>query len=209
MDVNDSPVSRFVESMKIDYEKWRDGIGYDLDALREANSQEREAIERILVNRTPGWRDIEALAFLDTPGARLALRDALQGGSHEVNMAVLRFAPALVNDEYRTKLIVEALKSACLYYGLTQTLNIVETYHPKEVVEELFHGVLKREGEVAVSFAAMLYYIYGVTETYFPFEDREFFLKFNTDRLSEREKVFKELCDKIGVDYREYLSACA
>ena len=35
-------MSRFIESMKIDYEKWHDGIGYDLKALAEANREERE-----------------------------------------------------------------------------------------------------------------------------------------------------------------------
>jgi hypothetical protein len=206
MCASNSPVSRFIESMKIDYEKWHDGIGYDLEALAEANKEERKALERILVNKNPlDWRDIEALALLDTPGARQALTIAVLGGRNEVNMAVLRFAPELVNDELRTKLIVEALKSASFYYGLSQTLDIVKKYHPKEVVQELFHGLLKREGEVAVSYAAMLFYIYGKTETYFPFENRAFFLKFNTEQLSDRKIVFKELCDKISVDYREYL----
>jgi hypothetical protein len=153
-------MSRFIESMNIDYEKWHDGIGYDLEALKEANNKERKAIERILVNRNPpDWRDIEALAILNTPGARSALKAAVLGGRNEVNMAVLRFAPELVNNELRTKLIVEALKSAIFYYGLRQTLDIVEKYHPKEVVRELFHGLLKREGDVAVHFAAMLFYI--------------------------------------------------
>jgi len=58
-------------------------------------------------------------------------------------------------------LIVEALKSASFYEGLSLTLHIVEKYHPKEVVDELFHGLLKLEGELAVHFAAMLFYIYG------------------------------------------------
>jgi hypothetical protein len=155
--------------MNIDYEKWHDGIGYDLEALKEANNKERKAIERILVNRNPpDWRDIEALAILNTPGARSALKAAVLGGRNEVNMAVLRFAPELVNNELRTKLIVEALKSAIFYYGLRQTLDIVEKYHPKEVV-------------------------------------REFFLKFNTENLSDRKIIFQELCKKINVDYREYL----
>jgi len=106
-------MSRFIESMNIDYEKWHDGIGYDLRALEEADKKERKAIERILVNRNPkDWRDIEALAILDTPGARSALLVAVLGGINEVNMAVLRYAPELVNDELRTKLIVKALKSA-------------------------------------------------------------------------------------------------
>jgi len=201
-----SPMPRFIESMKIDYEKWHDGVGYDLEALKEANNKEREAIERILVNRTPpDWRDIEALATLNTPRARSALKVAVLSGIHEVNMAVIRYAPELVNDQLKTKLIVEALKSASFYYGLRQTLDVVEKYHPKEVVRELFHGLLKREGEVAVHFAAMLFYIYGKAETSFDWEKRAFFLKFNTNKLSDRKIIFKEFCEKINVDYREYL----
>jgi len=200
-------MSRFIESMSIDYEKWHDGVGYDLEALKEVNNTEREAIERILVNRNPpDWRDIEALATLNTPRARSALKVAVLSGIHEVNMAVIRYAPELVNDELKTKLIVEALKSASFYYGLRQTLDIVEKYHPKEVVRELFHGLLKREGEVAVHFAAMLFYIYGKAETSFDWEKRAFFLKFNTNKLSDRKIIFKELCEKINVDYREYLN---
>jgi len=206
MRAHNSPMSRFIESMKIDYEKWHDGVGYDLEALKEVNNTEREAIERILVNRNPpDWRDIEALATLNTPRARSALKVAVLSGIHEVNMAVIRYAPELVNDELKTKLIVEALKSASFYYGLRQTLDVVEKYHPKEVVRELFHGLLKREGEVAVHFAAMLFYIYGKAETSFDWEKRAFFLKFNTNKLSDRKIIFKELCEKINVDYREYL----
>jgi len=201
-----SPLSRFIESMKIDYEKWHDGIGYDLEALKEANKKEREAIERILLDRNPpDWRDIQALSILDTPRARQALIVLVLGGINEVNMAVLRYAPQLINDELRTRLIVEALKSASFYYGLSQTLGIVEKYHPKEVVQELFHGLLKREGEVAVHFAAMLFYIHGKAETPFDWENRAFFLKFNTEKLPERKTIFKELCKKINVDPGEYL----
>ena len=199
-------MSRFIESMKMDFEKWHDGIGYDLKALVEANIEEREALERILVNRNPlGWRDIEALAILDSHKARSTLKYAIHGGSNEVNMAILRFAPELVDDELKTKLIVKSLKSASFYYGLRQTLRIVEKYHPNNVIHELFDGLLERDGEIAVHFAAMLFYIYGKDETYFPWEHRAFFLKFNTSNISERKIFFKELCDKINVDYRAYL----
>jgi len=194
MSTYNSPVSRFIESLNINYEKWHDGIGYDLEALKEANKNERETIESILLNRNPpDWRDIEALAILATSRAHTALKDSVQGGIHEVNMAVLRFAPELVNDELKTKLIVEALKSASFYYGLTQTLNIVEKHHPEEVIRELFHGLLEREGGVAVHFSAMLFYIFGKAETPFDWEHRPFFLKFNTEELSVRKIVFQEL----------------
>ncbi len=157
------------------------------------------------MNRNPkDWRDIEALAILDTPGARSALLVAVIGGINEVNMAVLRYAPELVNDELRTKLIVKALKSASFFYGLRQTLKLVEKYHPEEVIRELFHGSLNREGGVAVHFAAMLFYSYGKAETSFDPENRAFFLKFNTEKLSDRKIIFQELCKKINVDYKEY-----
>ena len=198
---NNSPMTRFIKSVKIDYEKWHDGIGYDLTALAEANREEREKIERILVNRNPlDWRDIEALATLDSHKARSTLRYALQGGNNEVNMAILRFAPELVDDKLKTKLIIKSLKSATNFYGLLQTLYIVEKYHPTEIMSELFNGLLNREGDVAVHFAAMLFFIYGIDETYFPWENRSFFLRFNTSNTADRKIAFKELCEKINVD---------
>jgi len=205
MSASNSPLSRFIESMNIDYEKWHDGVGYDLEALKEANDKDREAIENILVNRNPpDWRDIEALAFLDTPGAHSALKVALLGRNYEVNMAVLHYAPEHVDDELRTRLIIEALKSASFDDGLSITLDVVEKYHPKEVVSELFHGLLYREGEVAVHFAATLFIIYGISETYFDEVNRSFLLKFNVGKLSERKIVFQEFCEKINVDCEEY-----
>jgi len=56
-----------------------------------------------------------------------------------------------------------------------------------------------------VHFAAMLFYIYGKAETSFDPENRAFFLKFNTEKLSDRKIIFQELCKKINVDYREYI----
>ena len=206
MFTNDSPMSRFIESMKIDYEKWHDGIGYDIKALEEATNEERKEIERILLNRNKrDWRDIEALAILNTPKACSTILRALLSNNNEVNMAVLRFAPELVSSQVKTRVIVKALKSARFFDGFSHTLNMVGEYHPEEVVDELFHGLINREGGIAVHFAAMLYYIYGKGETIFDDEHRDFFLKFNTAILSDRKLAFKELCEKINVDYCEYL----
>ncbi|MBD3204925.1 hypothetical protein GF319_01115 [Candidatus Bathyarchaeota archaeon] len=192
--------------MKIDYQKWHDGIGYDLDAINDANEEERKEIEKTLINRNPpDWRDIEALATLDTKGAHLALKSSILNGTDDINMAVLRFAPKLVNDQLKTKLIVKALNSANFYNGLSPALDLVENFHPEEIVRELIQGLLKREGEVAVHFAAMLFYIYGKADSPFDLENRTFFLKFNTHEPSERKAIFRELCGKINVNCIEYL----
>ena len=85
--------------MEMNYEKWHDGIGYDLGALAEATPKERAAIEGLLVARRPrDWRDVEALAALDTPRARKELVAALGDANAEVRLAVTRHAPHLVPD---------------------------------------------------------------------------------------------------------------
>lgn len=204
----DTPLSRFERSMAIDYEKWHDGIGYDLEALRAASPAERDAIELMLLRRSPlDWRDIEALAALDTARARDALRAAMRVGDAELRSAVLRHAPALIPDDARTVSLVEALGSARFYGGLTQTLDQVAEFHPAAVVDALFRGALAREGDVAVHFAAMLAYIHGKAAEPFDMAQRPLFLAFNTDRRDEREAALRALCERLGVSASPYLKA--
>ena len=191
--------------MVIDYEKWHDGIGYDLDALAAMSPSEREAIETLLAHKQPrDWRDIEALAALDTPGARKALQAAMRDNDPEVRAAVISHAPHLVPDDERTRSTVRSLETAVIYGGLSQTLDQVEDFHPPEVIDALFRGALNREGDVACHFAAMLYYLHGKAPEPFDWEQRPFFLRFNTEDRKERAKAFAELCSTIGVDARKY-----
>src|SRR5436190_22539 len=44
-------VERFQESTEMNYEKWHDGIGYDLETLKTATPEELVQIENLLVNR--------------------------------------------------------------------------------------------------------------------------------------------------------------
>jgi hypothetical protein len=78
-------------------------------------------------------------------------------------------------------------------------------FHPKEVVEVLFHGVLHRDGEAAVQFAALLMFVHGKADSQYDWDQRPFFLRFNTENKKEREAAFVELCEKIGVDSSDYL----
>ena len=66
---------RFLDSMKLDYDKWHDGVGYDLDALRKLSTDEKEKVEDILIERgVVGWRDIDALAEIGSERALSALK---------------------------------------------------------------------------------------------------------------------------------------
>lgn len=198
----------FRESMVMNYERWHDGIGYDLGLLKKATPEELMEIENLLVSRgVDDWRDVQALAALDSPRARVLLKQTLKTGKPELRVAVMDYAPHLVSDAERVAALIAALESTQIFGGLTQTLLQVQSYHPPQIVEALLRGVLARPGETAAHFAAMLMFIHGKAKTSFDWEQRPFFLKFNTDDRAERERLFCELCEKTGVSAETYLPA--
>ena len=78
----ESAMDRFRESMVGTYDRWHDGIGYDIAIFETATPDELVEIENLLLSRSvDDWRDVEALAALDSPRARMALRKALQSSS--------------------------------------------------------------------------------------------------------------------------------
>lgn len=203
----DSPHDRFVRSMEIDYEKWHDGIGYDLDAVAEASAEERKEIEKLMRRQDVlSWREVEVLVQLDTPETRDFLRKAMsgRGTDAEARAAIMRLAPELVNKDTRLASILDALDSAVIYGGLSQTLDQVERYHPPKVIESLLRGVVRREGDVACHYAAMLLFLHGKAKEAFDWDHRPFFLEFNTEDQDHRWKMFLELCERIGVDPAPY-----
>lgn len=200
-----SNFDRFVDSMAIDYDKWREGIGYDLDALAAATPNERATIEQMLVpHATRGWRDVEALAALATDRAHDALRTALRDGGAEVRAAVVRHAPELVDEEARTDSLVRGLREASFFGGLSEMLDDAAEFHPPAVVDVLFREALQGPGDKAVHCAALLFHVHGLTEESFDWEHRPFFLRFNTDDRAARDAAFVELCQRVGVDPARY-----
>jgi hypothetical protein len=202
-----SPLQRFEKSMEIDYEKWHDGIGYDIDSIKSASPTELKEIEQILVQHKPrDWRDIEALAQIDTKSAQETIKNAINDPNPTVRIAVTRFAPNLVPNRKRSQSLIQDLQSAEIFGGLSQALDDIEEYHPNEIKEALIEGLLSREGEVAVLFAAMLFYIYGKATEPFDMKQRPFFLRFNTGNKKERVQVFLELCKQLEINPEKYLA---
>ena len=194
-------LDRFVRSLFIDYEKWHDGVGFDLDALREVTPTERAVAESRL-DATHDWRDVEALAVLAELGsasAERSLRDALKSGSQEIRLAIMKHAPHLVDDAARTEMLVNALEVATPFDAFTDTLEQVERFHPPPVVDALWRGVDTRQGDVAVHYAAMLAFIYGKADSAFDWSMRPLFLKFNTTSSAERRAAIAELRSRLDV----------
>jgi hypothetical protein len=202
-----SVVDRFSRSMVLDCDKWHDGVGYDVSLLAEATPADRQAIEAMVLQKgVNDWRDVEVLAALKTTAAENALQQALLTGTAEVRGAVMRHAPALVANREKTKLLVEGLGTAQFYGGLSQMLDEVAEFHPPAVIAELLRGALHRKGDVAVHFAAMIFFLHGKATVPFDWAHRPFFLRFNTENRAEREAVFRELCAHVGVNAGEFIA---
>ncbi len=103
-------------------------------------------------------------------------------------------------------MLVNALATAELFEGLSQTLDDTQDYHPKEIKEALIKGLLRRKGEVAVLLAAMLFYIYGKADEPFDMNQRPFFLRFNTEDKEGRVKALLELCKELNIKPEKYLN---
>ena len=199
-------LERFERSMIIDYDKWHDGIGYDLEVLRAMSPREQSEVESLLVRRgMRDWRDVQALAEIDSPTARAVIKSAMNDSSAEIRNAVTQYAPQLIPQTTRVKSLIRGIETAVIYGGLGQTLDQVAELHPPEIVDALFRAALHRSGDVAVHFAAILCYLFGKADVPFEWAQRPFFLRFNTEVRAEREAVFRELCAKLGVKPDPYL----
>ena len=202
----DSAATRFQRSMELDYVRWRDGDGYDLNAIAEASPADRAMIEALLLPRgVTDWRDVEALAALATPGALAALESAWSHGSARIRTAILRYSPDLIVEADRIRSLVEILETASLDNGLSQAIDLAAECHPQPVIDALLRGTLRRSGEAAVNFAGLLMFLHGKAGSAFDWDQRPFFARFNTDNRQQRRTVFLELCSKIGVDPSPYL----
>lgn len=195
--MNSSLIDRFRESMIMNRERWHDGTGYDLSLLAAATLEERARIESLLISRgIRDWRDVEALASLDTPGARDLLRQTFESGDTQTRAMVLARAPELFGDDARTEAIVAVLVDEDAESRLIEIMLEVEEYHPPRVVEALLKGVCARDAITAGEFAMMLLFIHGEAESPWDMAPRPFILRFQDE---EREPLYRELCERIGL----------
>ncbi len=86
---------RFMASTELGYERWHDGVPYDLEALAELAGDERLRGRALALARAgEDWRDIEALVALGSPGARSTVLEQLRQGSIAQRLAAARALPA-------------------------------------------------------------------------------------------------------------------
>lgn len=188
---------RFVQSLQIDYEKWREGTGYDLSALEQMEGDERFRA-MVLVQGRGDWRDVEALhalGRLGVPPAAAQARRLMDEGKPQQRawaMRLFRDAGQLTDAELESRLLRE-LRTTTTEGGMTWVFSLAEQLPTEAVRRRLLWGVLHRR-DVATHYAALLAYLCGKAESDFDWNLRPLFLRVQAENPLERSEAIAELC---------------
>lgn len=194
-------VARFQESMEMNFDRWHDGTGADLELLKKASPAALAAVEDFLSSRrVQDWRDVEALAALSSARAKSLLRAAFAGGVDRVRLAVLSYAPELVSESERAAFLVRILDDGAIETMLPQALLVIEDFHPPEVIRAMLRGLMRRDGGTACHLAAMLCFLHGRAAEPFDWKLRPHFLQFITMDMAERATAVRWLCETLGLE---------
>ena len=200
---------RFQKSTLMDYEKWHDGIGYDLKAFKQMTADEQaQVLDQIRQKTEKDWRDAELLEFVGGDQKHSKQADQTLRGMADSNSidlpAQLRAIEALIDagklDDIDRRL-ADALRQAEAFNGLDASLRLAAEHPGPMVKMALLQGVRDRPGEVGVNYAAMLFYLAGITKEEFDWDMRPFFLHFaDGTPQAERDAAFAELCQRLQID---------
>jgi hypothetical protein len=204
-DKSGSALQRFLDSMKIGYIEWHDGIGYDLDALNELNHDELQQVEALIISRKDSdWRDVEALAALNTPFTIQALKECLDSPNNEARLFAVKFLKEMGIEDRIEEIVVKTLPQTKIGDGLTYALSLAETYPTERIRREVLRCAYVGKDDIHVHCAAMALYLYGKAASNFDTTNKIIFGFRETDPVI-RMKLFEELCRQVGVDPVEIL----
>ncbi|MBC7783270.1 MAG: hypothetical protein H7144_05470, partial [Burkholderiales bacterium] len=169
----DGAYKRFIDSMVMDFDKWHDGIGFDLSALKEMSPDDLKTIVTVLLGRDQTWREIEALAAIGDERARQSVRksadDPESPDNRLVAMEELHRAGEMPDIEQR--LCREIRKLAGDGAGLTKALLMAQRYPTDQVKQALLWSTWNST-TASLHCAATLLYLCGVAKDQLGFEHR-------------------------------------
>ena len=183
-------------------EKWREGIGFDLEALKNVTDSERASLVGMLEQRLAAngdWREIEALGEIGTTEAKDAIRRAVKHGSPETRLYAANQLAKMDETQHLESAIVEALRKTSLFGGLSEALDLAEENPSPLIQETLLDLALNGDEEQRIHCAALALYLGGKAEEAFDWNHRPFFLRFGDNDRNIQIEAYKELCSRLGV----------
>jgi hypothetical protein len=158
--------SRFVASLEMDRDAWRDGTGYDLDALREMNEIERGAIREMIAtrlskhHRSADWRDLEA-------ARELGLTEAIAGRVDDPDPQTrLRAKEALGDADDVVEELCATIANSGDAHAVSKALDRVSSYPTDAVRDAVIARVRKVDSQFIYAAMVMLEVFGGVEDAF-------------------------------------------
>lgn len=190
---------RFLASMVLDFDRWHDGIGYDLAALDELDASERTMVETTLLARScADWRDAEALAALGTPRAMAALRECARTRRDEVALRAARLLGEGGEDVLDEDTLIEHVRAADVG-TLGELFDEIERTPTARVKRALLDLARSGPDVVRCHAAAELWFLVGRASERFDWDQRPFFLRFEEPEGPDRDAAWRELAGAAGI----------
>lgn len=192
----------FLDSMVLNFERWHDGIGYDLEALAQLDSRERSSIEKLLIQNLADkgdWRDAQVLTVLNTPAAREAVDQARFHKKTKVRNYALRTIIHNRDPGNTTRTLEAELEEQVIQAVMQGDYEMAESMPTMRIKKALLDSVLVVDREIRVSAAAFLLYICGQTSEPFDWNQRPFFLRFGKESGGELKQAWEELRKRAGL----------
>ena len=166
---------RFKASMVMDFDKWHDGLPYDLDALTQVTREEAKQLTSELVAKsTLDWRDVEALRTLATPRALARVGHAAETQSDDGGAEALIHAAETRGwtPEIETRFIDLLEKAVVMSVSLDRLYGIAEAHPTARVVDQVFRGArIAGDEATRYSFGAFMLYLKGYADNWYSLED--------------------------------------
>lgn len=202
---NSPNVEKFLESMKIDSEQGRIGIGYDLNILKEMNAEELQQVEAILIPRKDkDRRDVEALVAVNTPSAIQAVKSCLNSSNIEVKIHVAKLLKEKNIQDSIEDMVLNNLPLVKIGSGMVEILRLAKEYPTEKIKQKLIWCALHGNDTTRTHCAAMALFLYGKAESEFD-NKQQIIFQFNLQDKAKRLEAFPELCKIIGVDPKDFL----
>ncbi len=186
---------RFAESKLMDYEKWHDGVGYDLDALAEMTDEEREGVVSDLISHVQDWRDLEALHFVGTVAAHAAIEKARNSPDAKLRVAALRYGPPATGSNAESTL----LKTLDPATATTDAIEEAANYKTPAIIEALLRCARECTGPEAYGAVASLLVMHGKLDSVYSWDRRDFILRFVEPPSPDRDTAYGELRAELGI----------
>lgn len=166
--------TRFRESMKIDYDAWKDGTPYDIAALSGIAPEERDLLtDELCAKSSLDWRDVEALRALATPRAikRVGTAAEKQTDGAGIEAFMDDIAAQGWTPDIETRFIEKLERAMSMTGALDRLYEIAQAHPTPAVMKQLMRNArIAGDATVRYSTGGFLLELTGHVDTRYTFD---------------------------------------